>query len=480
MRTLLLLMCFLCCAAIVRAQYNNEWIDYSKTYYKCKVGQTGLCRISTGTLSGLGLSAVPAGQFQLWRNGKEVALYTSAASGVLPAGGYLEFYGQMNDGSLDDKLYKNVANHLNTTYSFSTDTSAYFLTVNTNANTLRFADVVNDVQNNTLPAEPYFLYTYQSDFRQKINRGIGFNYGENIYSSTYDIGEFWSTNDIADNQSDTFTMSNLNVAASGPAATIAVTAAGNASGGSNRNLVVSVNNISYINQSLPNYNTGLFTASAIPLSSFNSNNANIVVANQNSDNSQYDYLVVGMVHLTYPHSFNMGGSATFAFALPANTNGNYLEITNFTSNGSTPVLYDVTNNTRYTANTATAGILKFKLMGSNVDRSLVLVSEDASNITQLTSFTTKNFINYGAAANAGDYLIISNQILFAGDNPVEQYRQYRASATGGSYNAKIYDADELIDQFAWGIKKTSAGHQKLFAVCPKCIYRKTEVCFYYR
>ncbi len=476
MRTWLLLACFLSYFIAASAQYNNEWIDYSKTYYKCKVGQTGLCRISTETLSGLGLSNVPAEQFQLWRNGKEVALYTSVASGLLPAGGYVGFYGQMNDGSLDDKLYKNVANHLNTTYSFSTDTSAYFLTVNNNGSNLRFADVANNIQNNALPAEPYFLYTYQNDFRQKINRGIGFNYGENIYSSTYDVGEFWSSNDISDNQSQTVTMSNLNVAAGGPAATLAVTAAGNAAGGTNRKLAVSVNNVSYINQSLPNYNAGLFTATNIPLSLLSSNTANIVVTNQNSDNSQYDYLVAGMVHLTYPHSFNMGGAKTFAFGLPANANGNYLEITNFNSS-SPPVLYDVTNNTRYTANTATAGVLKFKLVGSSVDRSLVLVSEDAANITQITSLITKNFINYGAAGNGGDYLIISNAILMAGDNPVEQYRQYRASATGGGYNAKIYDADELIDQFAWGVKKHPLGiknflqyARNVYAAKPKFVF----------
>ena len=26
--------------------YNNEWIDYTKTYYKFRVGKDGLCRIS--------------------------------------------------------------------------------------------------------------------------------------------------------------------------------------------------------------------------------------------------------------------------------------------------------------------------------------------------------------------------------------------------------------------------------------------------
>ncbi len=458
------------------AQYNNEWIDYSKTYYKCKVGQTGLCRISAETLTGLGLGNIPAEQFRLWRNGKQVPVYTSAILGVLPAGGYIEFWGEMNDGSLDDKLYRNAANHLNTTYSFCTDTSAYFLTVNNDGSNLRYVNETNDVQNNTLPAEPYFLYTYKADFRQKINRGKGLYYGETIYSSSYDIGEFWSSFDIQDDSSQTVNMTNLNAASSGPAAVFDVTAAGNASGGNNRRLKVAVNNISYIDQSLPGYSAGSFSASGIPLSAFSSNSAKITIANQNSDHNQFDYLVAGMVHLTYPHSFNMGGAKSFAFTLPASANGNYIEIRNFNSNA-TPILYDITNNKRYSANTTTAGVLKFKLTASNIDRSLVLVSTDAANITQLSFFTKKTFTNYSDAGNQGNYLIISNAILLSGDNQVEQYRQYRSSTVGGGYLAKIYDADDLIDQFAFGVKKHPLGVKNFlrysnttFSLKPKFIF----------
>ena len=51
---------------IAKAQvYNNEWVDYSKTYYKFKVGATGLYRISQSVLSSSGLGATPAEYFQL-------------------------------------------------------------------------------------------------------------------------------------------------------------------------------------------------------------------------------------------------------------------------------------------------------------------------------------------------------------------------------------------------------------------------------
>jgi hypothetical protein len=40
-----------------------------------------------------------------------------------------------------------------------------------------------------------------------------------------------------------------------------------------------------------------------------------------------------------------------------------------------------------------------------------------------------------------------------GDNNVDLYSQYRSSAAGGSYKTKIIDIHELVDQFAYGIKK---------------------------
>ncbi len=61
----ILLMLLLALGFYAEAQvYNNEWIDYNKTYYKFKVGKTGLYRISQSVLASAGLSTVPAEQFQ--------------------------------------------------------------------------------------------------------------------------------------------------------------------------------------------------------------------------------------------------------------------------------------------------------------------------------------------------------------------------------------------------------------------------------
>src|SRR4051794_29095345 len=116
--------------------FNNEWIDYSKTYYKFKVGRTGLYRINQNSLPPE-LKSIPTEQFQLWRNGAEIPIYTSVQSGVLPANGYIEFWGKKNDGKPDRALYKNPTDQLSDALSLETDTAAYFLTVNVPGNNLR-------------------------------------------------------------------------------------------------------------------------------------------------------------------------------------------------------------------------------------------------------------------------------------------------------------------------------------------------------
>src|SRR5258708_40024571 len=101
--------------------YNNEWINYSRTYYKFKVGTTGLYRINQPTLAALSIGNTPAEQFQLWRNGQQVAIYTSVQTGPMGAADYIEFWGEMNDGIPDSIMYRIPEQQLNKKWSLQTD-----------------------------------------------------------------------------------------------------------------------------------------------------------------------------------------------------------------------------------------------------------------------------------------------------------------------------------------------------------------------
>jgi len=467
-----------------KAQYNNEWIDYSKTYYKFKVGSTGLYRVSQSVLSAAGLGNAGAEQFQLWRNGRQVAIYTSSPSGVLPANGYIEFWGEKNDGKPDRALYKNPANQLSTALSLETDTAAYFLTVNTTGNNLRIVDVANNVAANTLAPEPYFIYDYRIDFQQNINYGLAVDYGEYVYSSTYDIGEFWATNDIYPGIPYSVNAGNLYVATGGPAASAQMGVAGNSFLGRNnvthqlRSVSLSINGTKVIDSSLNAMDAGVFYSKAIASPVLNNTSpASFIIQNTNTWGEQNDRIAANFIMLSYPRQFNFGGAANFAFSLPATATGYYLEINNFNAGSGTPILYDLTTGARYTANTTTAGVLKFALPLLNSSRNLVLVSEDAVNVKNVAGLQQRNFINFAETNNQGDYLIITNKIFTTGDNVASQYGAYRSSVAGGSYHPVIYDVDELVDQFAFGIKKHPLGVKNFLSYARHKFSLKPKFCF---
>jgi hypothetical protein len=474
MRKYLLILFFavISCSAVAQ-QYYNEWIDYSKTYYKFKIGATGLYRINQNNLP-LALQSIPVEQLQLWRNGKEVAIYTSVQTGILPANGYIEFCGDKNDGLPDRNLYKDPNNQLSTDLSLETDTAAYFLTVNA-GNNLRITDDANNVGGNTLPPEPYFVYHYRNDFQIQINPGRAAYYGTNVYSSTYDIGEWWSSGNFFPNVPLRVNAGNLYAAnASSVMPLLNVSVAGTSVvNGASRTITVAVNGSTVISDNtILSMNAGVLS-STVSNSLINTSSTAFTVSDINT--LVNDHVVVGYIDLSYARQFVFDGTSRFAFQLPATTQGNYLKITNFATPNA--MLYDLTNNKRYAANTSISGTLQFVLPPSVSDRNLVLIGEDAP--TAITSFMQRNFINYATTSNQGTYLIISNKILIGTDanGAVQQYASYRNSSAGGGYNVKIYDIDELVDQFAYGIKQHPLSIKNFlryarntFSVTPKFVF----------
>lgn len=440
-------------AVAMSQSYYNEWIDYNKTYYKFKVGATGLYRINYNDLNAIGLANEPAQNFQLWRNGKQVPLYTSAATGPTGANGYIEFWGEKNDGVTDRDLYRNPANQLSNRESLLTDTAAFFLTVNPAGNNLRFVSTANNTSGNTLPAEAFFMYSARNNFKDRINRGIALVAGGvYVYSSSYDQGEMWSSQDINPATPLSVSLTNLHAAATGPAAAFSISMAGNAN--SARDYNVQLNSTQIISGKINYFEARIDNNLSVPVSLLSSGNAAVKITNAGTNVN--DRIVCGFIELNYPRLFDFDNQLSFAFSLAASNVSKYLEITNFNAAGAAPVLYDLTNLRRYVADISAAGKIRFVVLPSANTANLVLVSQNATAATAVTAFQQRNFTDYHASANQGDYLMITQsslQVPYAGANQVEQYRAYRSSAPGGSFNAKIYDIDQLVDQFGYGIKK---------------------------
>ncbi len=439
---------FMLCTLNSNAQFNNEWIDFSKTYYKFKVGETGLYRIPFSTLQANGLSAVPANQFQLWRNGKEVALFTSVSTGLLGSNDFIEFFGVMNDGKADAPLYKKPEFQLADKWSLQTDTAAYFLTVNQSANA-RLVNTPNVITGNSIAAEPYFMYTLAKNYKDQINPGFASIVGIYVYSSSYDNGEGWTSRSIAPNSPIVDQYNDLFVANSPLEASLKVTAFGNAL--SLRSLQVIVNGSKLIDQKMDYFSAAIKEIS-FPSTLIGKSIDTIRINNQTTTGS--DRIVVGKYELTYPRQFNFGGASLFEFNLPGSSVGNYLEITNFTNNAVAPILYDLSEGKRYVADVAVIGKFRFVLPPGG-QRSFVLMNASSPKIKTINSVTKKVFIDFSKAANQGNYLMISHPSLGASSkgNAIDNYIAYRTSAVGGGYQPKVYDIDELVDQFGFGIKK---------------------------
>ncbi len=452
----LLLFCFIFISVAGFSQpFPNSWIDYNKTYYKFYVGKDGLYRIPQSALNTITLGNTPAEQFQLWRNGQEIPLYTTTSTGPLTPSGYIEFRGVMNDGKIDTKLYRDPDYQLSDHYSLQTDTSSYFLTVNPAGNNLRFSDDVNNIAGNTLPAEPYFMNTRGNYYKNQLNAGYGLPLGSYVYSSSYDIGEGWSTNDIFPGYGLSAGFDSLNVYPGGPNVSFRFGTSGNAL--NSRNIRIKFFNTVIDDEPMPYFTYIKKQITNIPSSSLQSP-VFLVITIEDISTVTTDRIVVSFVELTYASTFNFNNKTNFSFELPSTATGNYLVIDNFNYGSTSPVLLDMSSNKRYTGDvTSTPGKVKFALPPSSVaQRKFVLMSTDLSVVNTISSFSARNFTNFSLPANQGNYLIISNPVLYnngSGVNNVDLYKTYRNSSAGGGFNAKIYNSDELVDQFAYGIKK---------------------------
>lgn len=458
----ILIIVFALVTVAAHAQLNNSWIDYSKTYYKFKVTKTGLHRINQPLLASLGLTNTPAEYFQLWRNGEQVRLYTSVATGPFGANDYIEFWGKANDGLPDKDLYLKPGYQLCDSFSLHSDTAAYFLTVNPFAGNLRYTNTPNNVAFNTLPQENYFMRTVAKAFKQQYNRGYAVQVGEMVYSSSYDISEGWTSNDIG--AGDPFAMyhqfNDMNVYTAGPANSVSFSIAAGGNALNPRRVKIRFFNNVVDSVSVNYFDTLKRTFNNLPLSLLQNPNY-LQVSIANNSNNPFDRIVVANIAVTYPAAFNFNGQKNFYFDLKPSTQGNYLVIDNFSHGASVPVLYSLNDGKRYAGDLDVAGKVRFVVPPSlDAVRKFVLVSEEASNITNITSATARTFVNFNEAGNQGDYLIISNPVLYndgAGNNYVEQYRQYRSSERGGGFNAKVIDIEELYDQFSFGIPQHPAG-----------------------
>jgi len=129
----LLVIFLLGCVFDINAQsFSNDWIRDDQEYFKIKIGQKGIYRITYDELiaAGVDLGTVNPGRIMLFHRGIEQSILYSGGIADLSfdSGDYFEFLGQRNDGTLDQTLYFPPEAQPHNYYNLFSDTTAYFLT----------------------------------------------------------------------------------------------------------------------------------------------------------------------------------------------------------------------------------------------------------------------------------------------------------------------------------------------------------------
>ena len=82
--------------------YGNEWVDYTKSHFKIKIGEEGIYRLTYDNLNNVGfpVSSIDPRRIQLYHRGIEVAIFVNGENdAVFNTTDYIDFYGQANDGT---------------------------------------------------------------------------------------------------------------------------------------------------------------------------------------------------------------------------------------------------------------------------------------------------------------------------------------------------------------------------------------------
>ncbi|HTO17029.1 MAG TPA: C25 family cysteine peptidase [Edaphocola sp.] len=419
-----------------QTQFGNEWINFNQTYFKIKVGQSGIYRIPFSVLQDNGLGAVPGAQFALYRDGQEEPIYVSN-NGSLVASDYIEFYGQQADGKMDKELYIPTSWQANDEINIISDTATYFLTYSTGSH-LRLNLKPNTIGSGAPIAEPYFITDVypNENIRDKFSNGADYylnSSSQNYYLGKYDKGEGFGYI-MYKNSNLLLTFNPLkNKTLDNPKLTFsflldAVTT-------NSLNLLINNNSVfdttlekySLIHKSVTINNSG---------SSLLNNPINLTLVSNANKN-------LLKVKISYKRTFDFDSIDNILFKLDNYNQIQKLKFNKLNLSNQNIVVDKTTNNIYHLGSDSSI------LLDASASERDLCFSANAFIINELNSVS---FRNYNEVINQGTYIILSDdEYIDIPNGGVNQYKAYRSSLLGGNYNVLVVSANELYNQFAYGM-----------------------------
>lgn len=443
-----LIMGIMAFALAANAQpYGNEWINPDVKYYKFKVIQDGLHRISTSALvsAGIPASEIIGANVKVVNNGKEVPLYVTTNE-QLGESDFVEFYGKRNDGSFDRQLYILPEYQPNRYRSLFTDTATYYIAIDPSGQRQRMRSVENELVN--LPAKEEFYYHVSklhstgNGFREGMSPNQLLSY---VYNSEFDVGEGFTEILISGPSGVRLYSLPTPNKYNGTTPTESflrgcLLYAANAT----HSLRISVGSESL--DTIFSARSGIYEFNyKVPNASYTALAQVRVSALTNSTRAASYWL-----EFIYPRLYNFNNTSKNDFAVHKRSKA-YAEIANYNNRSTNAIVYDLKNQHRYIA-TRENNLTKISFVETDqLKDSLYISSQDTGDIVNVGLIESADLPSFGDA----DYLIITAKELTNstdGINYVKEYADYRASDLGGSYNVHTYYIDELENYFSYGIK----------------------------
>lgn len=413
---------------------GNEWINYSQNYYKFKIGKNGVYRIPYNLLTSNGMASVQGNQFAMYREGVQIPIYVTT-TGALGNNDYIEFYASGANGNMDKELFYNEADQGNDQVNIVSDSSVYFLTYTaTGGSNLRFS-LHNNVLPATLPAaEPFCITTVRPNADNKAAFSLGASLAGAGYNGVYHAGAFDKGEGFTYPQGSTVTLPFTIEAPYTPSNPVLTTSI----------LYYGRNSNRYIRQRVANQlvHDTIISAYAFIKSATPFNESFLAASTTVTIQSQSDRAHVYKANITYNRTFNFANVSTLNFEVPSNGLDQLLSIAGLGASHDN-IMVDLTTNNLYHL-----GAQSNVILDPVSEARQMFFAQDAENVTSLKPVT---FRDYTAAANQGSYIILSDDAFInIPGGGVEQYRNYRSSVAGGSYDVVVVSANELYDQFGWG------------------------------
>lgn len=441
---------------------GNEWINYQQKYYKIKIWNDGVYRISWSALS----SAIPElngtdpRNLQIFARGEEQFIHIEGeGDGIWNDADFVEFFGRKNDGWFDSRLYANPSTEQsNPYYSLFTDTAAYFITWNNSITNRRFS-VESDQDFAAFSAAPYFI-------NEVINQNTStYYFGKTDFNNStdpdYTEGEGWSGPVFSAPQMNQITqLPSTNGVAAGPPSELVITykTVSNAAWFGDHRYKVRLGNMPQVDTTFEGHGSRRFTLSMPSAQLGASTTAYRLTYDDTTNNAGAPVTsnsVFSNYRWRYPHNFNLENKNFFRMLIPNNPNATkyLLNLSNIANAASGLLVYDLNGGSRMIP-ALQGGVYKALLPNSNGDlrecyattnSQVISINEAAIRAVDYVPGQPGRFNNLTAIPGA-EFIIVTHRSLATEAQAYKAYRNQR-------HSTEVVYVDELYDQFAYGIQQ---------------------------